>query len=216
MQRIAAPALDAASCDATNCNTASESQATPANKAAPFIRHCLGLFDDPLTTQPRKKGALFPMQSKKRRQGKRACLLCRHAEKSCTTSLCASRFRTRSTVSDSQPFAPVYSACSQGGAGGGTCSQSMQRGPVWHDASTPQRIHAAPVMLCKFAQNRAVQALQNRPISTTRNTLQELQAAISNGLVVFRSTPGSAERRNPDWPPRVDALRLCAVGVKFS
>lgn len=36
----------------------------------------------------------------------------------------------RSTVANSQPFAPVYSACSQGVSGGGTCSQAMQRGPV--------------------------------------------------------------------------------------
>lgn len=156
------------------------------------------------------------MQSKKRRQGKRACLLCRHAEKSCTTSLCASQFRTLSTVANSQPCAPVYSACSQGGAGGGTCSQSMQRGPVWHDASTPQRIHAAPGGLCKFAQNRAVQALQNRPISTTRNAVQELYAAISNGLAAFRPTPGSAAQGYPDRPPGIDHLRLYAVGVKFS
>lgn len=95
------------------------------------------------------------------------------------------------------------------------CSQLMQRGATWHDATTPQRIHAAPGVLCKFAQIRAVQSLQNRPISTTRNTLQELSAAISNGLVAFRSTPGSAAQGIPDRPPGVDALRLYAVGVEF-
>lgn len=162
------------------------------------------------------------MQSKKRRQGKRVCLLCRQAEKSYTPSIragliamwsicqelhnAAIQSRTRSTVANSQPCAPVYSAC----------NRSMQRGPVWHDASTPQRIHAAPGALCKFAQNRAVQALQNRPISTTHNALQRLYAAISNGFVAFRSTPGSAAQGIPDRPPGVDTLRICAVGVEFS
>ena len=66
-------------------------------------------------------------------------------------------------------------------------NESMQREP------TPcSPVHAAPGKLCKFAQNRAVKALQIRPISTTRNALQRLYTAISNGLATFRSTPGSA------------------------
>jgi len=77
-------------------------------------------------------------------------------------------------------------------------------------------VPAAPGGLCIFAQNRAVQALQNRPISTTRNALQELYAAISNGLAAFQSTPGSAAQGIPDRPPGVDTLRICAVGVEFS
>ena len=74
----------------------------------------------------------------------------------------------------------------------------------------------SPGRLCKFAQNRAVQALRNRPISTTRDTLQELHAAISNGLAAFQSTAGNAAQCSPDRPPGVDTLRICAVGVKFS
>ena len=73
-----------------------------------------------------------------------------------------------------------------------------------------------PDHLCKFDQNRAVQALQNRPISATRDALQELYAAISNGLAAFRSTPGNAAQGIPDWPPGIDTLRLYAVGVEFS
>ena len=82
--------------------------------------------------------------------------------------------------------------------------------------STRRPVHAMPDDLCKFVQNCAVQALQIRPISTTRNALQELQAAISNGLATFRSTPGSAPQGIPDRPPGVDTLKLYAVGVEFS
>ena len=82
--------------------------------------------------------------------------------------------------------------------------------------STRRPVHAMPDDLCKFAQNRAVQALQIRPISTTCNALQELFAAISNGLAALRSTPGSAAQGIPDRPPGIDTLRLCAVGVEFS
>lgn len=74
----------------------------------------------------------------------------------------------------------------------------------------------SPGRLCKFAQNRAVQALQIRPISTTRNALQELSEAISNGLAAFQSMPGNAAQCSPDRPPGVDPLRLYAVGVEFS
>ena len=74
----------------------------------------------------------------------------------------------------------------------------------------------SPGRLCKFAQNRAVNALQIRPISTTRDALQELQAAISNGLAAFQSTAGNAAQCSPDRPPGVDPLRLYADGVKFS
>lgn len=72
-------------------------------------------------------------------------------------------------------------------------------------------VHAVPGGLCKFAQNRAVKALQIRPISTTRDALQELTAAISNGLAAFLSMPGSAARRNPDRRQRLtptDYVRL--------
>ena len=82
--------------------------------------------------------------------------------------------------------------------------------------STRRPVHAMPDDLCKFAQNRAVQALRNRPISTTRDTLQELHAAISNGLAAFQSTAGNAARCSPDRPPGIDTLRLYAVGVEFS
>lgn len=63
-----------------------------------------------------------------------------------------------SAFAGSQPRGPLYSACSQGGPGGGTCSRSMQRGPVWHDTATPQRAHAA-----QYMQPR--QAMQIRPES---------------------------------------------------
>ena len=76
--------------------------------------------------------------------------------------------------------------------------------------------HAAPDGLCKFAQNRAVKALQIRPISTTRNAFQELPEAISNGLAAFQSTADNAAQCSPDRPPGVDPLRLYADGVKFS
>ena len=78
----------------------------------------------------------------------RACLLCARSVNG----------RTPSTVSRSQPRGPVYSACSQSADGGGTCRQSMQRGPVWHDATAPQRAHAA-----QYMQPR--QAMQIRPES---------------------------------------------------
>lgn len=94
-----------------------------------------------------------------RRQGKRVCLLCRQAVKSCTPS----------TVSRSQPRGPVYSACSQGAAGGGACNHTMQRGPVWHNATTPQRIHAAHALtmatsnVVRPSACSAKQAVQIRP-----------------------------------------------------
>lgn len=132
----------------------------------------------------------------------RAYLPCGQSAKSYTTSLYAGQFRTLSTVSGSQPRGPVYSACSQDGAGGGTCNQPMQRGPVWHDASHAATdpcspVHAAPGELCKFAQIRALQALQTRPISTTQDALQELHADISNGLAAFLTTPRSAAQSRP-------------------
>ena len=58
------------------------------------------MLDDPLTTQPRKKGALFPMQSKKRRQEKRACLPCRQARTSRASSYCVGLFAMRSTCQE--------------------------------------------------------------------------------------------------------------------
>lgn len=220
MQRIAAPALDAASCDATNCNTASESQATPANKAAPFIRHCLGLFDDPLTTQPRKKGGIICRAIKTtaaRESGpvcyaatrKRAAQRLYVQANSARGQPSATRNHSRRCIPHAIKAAPVE--------GLATRQRSATRHDVNRVATDPCNLaHAVPGKLCKYAQNRAVQALQNRPISTPRNTLQELQAAISNGLVVFRSTPGSAAQGYPDRPPGIDHLRLYAVGVEFS
>lgn len=72
----------------------------------------------------------------------------------------------------------------------------------------------------------ASQAMQIRPESRCtgfaespyihpRNTLQELQAAISNGLAAFRSTPGNAAQGIPDRPPGIDTLRLYADGVEL-
>lgn len=125
-----------------------------------------------------------------------------------------------STVSRSQPRAPVYSACSQGGAGGGTHGQTMQRGPARHDATAPQRIRAAPP--CS-----AGQTMQIRPESRCTGLAespyiqyaQRIARAVSGHFKRFSSfwsTPGSAARRNPDRPPGIDTLRLYAVGVEFS
>lgn len=161
-------------------------------------------------------------------QHMRACLLCARSVKSCTTSLCASRFRTPSTVSGSQPFAAGL-FCMQSTRGrwrdsqpGNAAWPSMaQRNPgrkgfMQRETTPNDPVHAAPGRLCKFAQNCAVKALQIRPISTTRDTLQELYTAISNGLAAFQSTAGNAAQCSPDRPPGVDPLRLYAVGAKFS
>ena len=91
-----------------------------------------------------------------------------------------------------------------------------RKGSMQRETTPNDPVHAAPGRLCKFAQNRAVQALRNRPISTTRDALQELQAAISNGLAAFQSTADNAAQCSPDRPPGVDPLRLYAVGAKFS
>lgn len=94
--------------------------------------------------------------------------------------------------------------------------KTRRNGSMQRDPTPDSPVHAAPGKLCEFAQNRAVQALQVRPISNTRNALQELYAAISNDLAAFRLTPGSAAQGIPDRPPGIDPLRLYADGVKFS
>ena len=162
----------------------------------------------------------MPCNQDDRRHGKRACLLCRHAEKSCMRSI-RQPLPTRNHARRSIPhaikaptvegLAPGQYSVAQYGTTQPRCNGSMQRVPTPH---SPGR--AVPGRLCKFAQNRAVQALRNRPISTTRDTLQELHAAISNGLVAFRSMPYSAVQGSPDRPPGIDTIRLYAVGVEFS
>lgn len=143
-----------------------------------------------------------------------ACLSCRQSVKSCTTSLYASLFCTPSTVSGSQPHgrsiphaiktAPVEGlADSECSAAQHDTPQPRRNGSRQREPTPCSPVHAAPGGLCKFAQNRAVQALQVRPISTTRNALQELPMAISNGLVAFRSTPGIAEQGIPGRPPGI-------------
>ena len=109
---------------------------------------------------------------------------------------------------DVQPGNAAWPSMAQRNPGrkGSMQRETTQNGPV----------HAAPGRLCKFAQNRAVKALQIRPISTTRNALQELSEAISNGLAAFQSTADNAAQCSPDRPPGVDPLRLYAVGAKFS
>lgn len=128
---------------------------------------------------------------------------------------------TRNHVRRSIPHA--FKASPVEGLATGQCSaaqhdttQPRRNGSIQRETTPCSPVHATPGGLCKFAQIRAVQALQNRPMSTTRDALQELQAAISNGLAAFQSTPGSAAQGIPDRPPGVDTLRLCAVGVEFS
>lgn len=200
-------------------NTASKLQAVYLSRRkqnhAQFVRPCLGLIDDPLTTQPRKKGALFPMQSKKRRQGKRVYLLCRQARTSRARSYCVGLFVLPSIRQELHNIVirkPILHAVNRQQiattrAGLFRMQSRRRRWRGLHPVntalpSTTRRkhaatgtcspVHAAPGRLCKFAQNRAVKALQNRPISTTRDALQELTAAISNDLAAFRLTPGSA------------------------
>lgn len=171
-----------------------------------------------------------------RRQGIRVCLLCRQAGKElhsvnicapiyhatkggmlCSGQPSADRNHAGRSIPhainarrwwDSQPANAAQSSTTRREPGR---NGSMQREPT---PDCPG--HVAPGKLCKFAQNRAVQALQTRPIFTTCNALQELYAAISNGLAAFRSTPYSAAQSSPDRPPGIDPLRLYAVGVEFS
>lgn len=182
-----------------------------------------GLFAMPSSGKPPRHIALYRLACHAvnlsravRRQYVRACLLCGQSVKSYTTPLCTSHSARRQPSADrnhaGRSIPHAFKASPVEGLAARQCS-AAQYGAM---STAPQRIHAAPGGLFKFAQNRAVQALQNRPISTTRGTLQELPAAISNGLVAFRSTPGNAAQGPPDRPPGVDALRICAVGVEFS
>lgn len=217
------------------CNAAGKLQAVYLSRRkqnhAQFARPCLGLFDDPLTTQPRKKGALFPMQSMQPLSGKARLFVMPSSENeprklvlrgpvcyAVNLSRAAQRQPSPTRNHAGQPIphavktAPVEGratrqcSAAQYGATQPRRNGSMQRVPTPH---SPGR--AVPGGLCKFAQNRAVKALQIRPISTTRNALQEPQAAISNGLAAFQSTPGNAARRNPDRRQRLtpsDYVRL--------
>ena len=132
-------------------------------------------------------------------------MLCRQARTSRASSYCVGLFAMRSTCQElhnvnRRPLATMraglfrmqsrrrrWSDVQPGNAAWPSMAQrnpgrkgSMQREP------TPDRpVHAAPGRLCKFAKNRAVKALQIRPISTTCNALQELSEAISNGLAAF-------------------------------
>ena len=178
----------------------------------------------------------MPCNQDDRRHGKRVYLLCRQARKSRASSYCVGLFAMRSTCQElnnvnRRPLAPMRVSlfrmqsrrrrwrCVQpdnAARPSGARCHPRRNGSARRKPTPDCPGHAAPGKLCKFAQNRAVQALQIRPISTTRDALQELQAAISNGLAAFQSTADNAAQGIPDRPPGVDTLRLCAVGVEFS
>ena len=119
-------------------------------------------------------GLCFPCNQDDRRHGKRFCLTCGQSVKSYTALLCAGLFRTLSTVANSQPCAPVYSACSQGAAGGGACNHTMQRGPVWHDTTNP----------CSENQRQTAQAMQHQAASAcnARRSMQIRPESRCTGL----------------------------------
>lgn len=167
---------------------------------------CLGLLDDPLTPQPRGKGALFPMQPMQPPPENAGLFAMPQLE----------NVLQRSTVTNSQPCAPVYSACNQGGAGGGTCNRSMQRGPVWHDVnhaatdpcSARQTMQIRPYLRCT--------GLADSPYIHHAQRIARAASGHFKRFRAFRSTPGNAARGIPDRPPGIDTLRLYAVGVEFS
>lgn len=194
---------------------------TPQTNHVQFVRPCLGLLNDPLTPQPRRNGALFTMPSRQPAHihaarpcsgqrnhchEKRVCLLCRQAGKSCMQSTCKSR--TPSTVSGSQPRGPVYSACGQGVAGGGTRNQATQRGPARHDATTPQQTHAARTNARRPRTCSASQAMQIRPESRRTgfaespyiHHAQRITKAVSGHFKRFSDFPAKARQCSARHP----------------
>ena len=109
-------------------------------------------------------GALFPMQSMKPLPEKAGLF----AMPQIWNAL------QRSTVANSQPCAPVYSACNQGADGGGACNHTMQRGPVWHDTTNP----------CSENQRQTAQAMQHQAASAcnARRSMQIRPESRCTGL----------------------------------
>lgn len=113
-----------------SCNTASKLQAVYLRyhdckqqrqtlNRCQFSRHCLGLLDDLLTPQPRRRRG-FVSHATNATAARESASICYAVNLSKSAQRCCVQ---------------TDSACSQGGDGGGACSQTTQRGPVWHDVN---------------------------------------------------------------------------------